>query len=502
MYSQDCLTRDAFAKEMGAARTHFEASRNVSPDISPTLNSKRTKRKKEKERVNSGIKSKCSSKARPCSSRSGELDISINNTGNVDDFSRAKTWSSTNTIGKNKTLIKSPEKEKSHFLAPKPPVVKSGFRTGTQTRCKTISKFNIENVTVKVVESDVVGSDVVEEPIDGIVCVNDVNMNFIGSTSIALGEAGGPEVKQVCARLASRPSGSRVMSTSGDLPARNIIHIVPEAEMSKFQDSLVEALRLSDSVGMKSVLIPILESYPTPTDVSIDAVLHYLQTEPVNVREITVFQVTGPSLHQDISNSFLEHMGNTTVVECEAESTRDVAKFLICGEEEARVSEAKNAVKKVLSEAYKEDQLQNDVVQRLGSDEKASLFNKARELDVKVEIKGSQVLVSGLHSDVAAMLSEVLKLVNEVLEKEVRAHAQLVSKNVKWRYTRDGIVKVFEEHVNAVIEKAYSDRQESISAYINDEKVTIDLKKMAYSCSDKHGSVERTSCRDIQGRVN
>ena len=366
--------------------------------------------------------------------------------------------------------------------------VKSSFitvrdRNSSHFPRKEISKVEIGKVTVKVVKGDV------GEPSDCVVCVNDVNMNFLGSTSVALGKAGGPELKHACARLAPQPFGKVVMSSPGHLPAKYVIHIVTEAQLSKYQEGLIKALQHADSAELRSVLLPVLEAYPSAINVTFGAALQFLQTQPLAVREITVFQVNEMS-----------HSANFGLA---TESTCCCTKLLICGTEDSNVKLARKFFSeslKSLSKTIIEQKLKNDVAQRFDSCDKNWLSSKANEHDVKLEINGTQITISGFPTSVSTMYSEVLKLFTKTLEKEVREHAQLVGKNVMWQYNRQGKKITFEEMDNAVIEKAFSNFEDSVTFNIAEgEKATIDFKTMTYTCSEGCVPIERRPVLNVPG---
>ena len=75
----------------------------------------------------------------------------------------------------------------------------------------------------------VVSGDLTKENTDAIMNINstDMNMNNAGDLSKAILAAGGIQIQQECSQYSNQPAGTAVMTGSGNLAVRHIIHIIP-----------------------------------------------------------------------------------------------------------------------------------------------------------------------------------------------------------------------------------------------------------------------------------
>ena len=75
----------------------------------------------------------------------------------------------------------------------------------------------------------VVSGDFTKENTDAIMNINstDMNMSNAGDLSKAILAAGGMQIQQECSQYSNQPAGTAVMTGSGNLAVRHIIHIIP-----------------------------------------------------------------------------------------------------------------------------------------------------------------------------------------------------------------------------------------------------------------------------------
>ena len=75
----------------------------------------------------------------------------------------------------------------------------------------------------------VVSGDLTKENTDAIMNINstDMNMSNAGDLSKAILAAGGMQIQQECSQYSNQPAGTAVMTGSGNLAVRHIIHIIP-----------------------------------------------------------------------------------------------------------------------------------------------------------------------------------------------------------------------------------------------------------------------------------
>ena len=109
------------------------------------------------------------------------------------------------------------------------------------------------------VRIEVVPGDLCQETTDAIVNINskDMNMETAGTLSKAVKQASGSQVEAECNQLGQQSGGSAVITSGGSLPARHIIHLIPDsARKDHLQQCVERCLRLAETKGLQSISIP------------------------------------------------------------------------------------------------------------------------------------------------------------------------------------------------------------------------------------------------------
>ncbi|XP_020620849.1 poly [ADP-ribose] polymerase 14-like [Orbicella faveolata] len=109
------------------------------------------------------------------------------------------------------------------------------------------------------VRIEVLKGDLCQETTDAIVNITskDMNMETAGALSKAVKLASGPEVETECNQFGQQSGGSAVITSGGNLPARYIIHMIPDsARKDHLQQCVERCLRLAETKGLQSISIP------------------------------------------------------------------------------------------------------------------------------------------------------------------------------------------------------------------------------------------------------
>lgn len=85
----------------------------------------------------------------------------------------------------------------------------------------------------------------------------DMNMETAGALSKAVKQASGPQVETECNQLEQQSGGSAVITSGGNLPARYIIHMIPDsARKDHLQQCSEKCLSSCRNKGLQSISIP------------------------------------------------------------------------------------------------------------------------------------------------------------------------------------------------------------------------------------------------------
>ena len=101
--------------------------------------------------------------------------------------------------------------------------------------------------------------DICKEKTDAIVNVlgKDLNMDNAGKRSKAVKKMCGQAVQEELNKLKRQPTTSVVITSGGNLPARHIIHLIPESsDKDHLQQCVEKCLQLAETKGLSSISIP------------------------------------------------------------------------------------------------------------------------------------------------------------------------------------------------------------------------------------------------------
>jgi O-acetyl-ADP-ribose deacetylase (regulator of RNase III) len=118
-----------------------------------------------------------------------------------------------------------------------------------------------------------VEGDITEEETDAI--VNAANSRLSGGAGVdgAIHRAGGPSIMAECRKIGGCPTGQAVITTGGNLKAKQVIHTVgpvyqggTQGEAELLRSAYLSSLRLAAAKGLKSIAFPAIStgvySYP------------------------------------------------------------------------------------------------------------------------------------------------------------------------------------------------------------------------------------------------
>ncbi|MDN5894093.1 MAG: O-acetyl-ADP-ribose deacetylase [Nocardioides sp.] len=147
-------------------------------------------------------------------------------------------------------------------------------------------------------EITIVTGDITTQEVDAVVNAANRRMRGGGGVDGAIHRAGGEEILEQC--VARFPdglgTGQAGWTTAGRLPAKWVIHVVGpnhaagERDRALLPSCYVNALRVADELGAKSVAFPLVSAgvYGWPKEDAVDAALETLRASPTQVEEARV----------------------------------------------------------------------------------------------------------------------------------------------------------------------------------------------------------------------
>ena len=355
------------------------------------------------------------------------------------------------------------------------------------------------HLTVEVVNGDLTQ----ENSTDAIVNIlsTDMNMNNAGDLSKAIARQSGPLVQQECNQLGKQPPGTAIMTSGGNLQVPYIIHIIPgSSDKQHLQQCLEEGLRVADGNNFQAISIPCVGTGGYGLTGADSAQLTFKALNAFSARCKNIQKVRVVVFQASMMQEFLQEQ-KQPVQDIEEDSDSENAaarqtrrrghrqalgqsdeysvRISVIGKDKVGVGKAVESLKKGFSDACTIKEVECDVVSQLSDKQKDILRKKAKDCDVKLEIEGDadRIVVCGGPTEVAGMVGEIWKEINERMKKkQEEEQAKLLSKNVEWSYEIQGIKIEFAPKANAKIELAHSRDEHTVQVSLRAEKFVIDLK--------------------------
>jgi O-acetyl-ADP-ribose deacetylase (regulator of RNase III) len=151
-----------------------------------------------------------------------------------------------------------------------------------------IMEVHIGKSTLAILEGDIT-----REETDAIVNAANSGLRGGGGVDGAIHRAGGPAIMVECRKIGHCPTGQAVITTSGNLKARFVIHTVGPVysggshnEAGLLKSAYLESLKLASKNGLKSVSFPAISTgaYGYPLNeaarIALKTAIDYLKEHP------------------------------------------------------------------------------------------------------------------------------------------------------------------------------------------------------------------------------
>ena len=396
------------------------------------------------------------------------------------------------------------EFKKENYSKPKPPKRPADLRK--RRPMTPTPEFRNKVVDVGGLTVTLMKGDITQECSDAIcnVVTQDLDMESGNLSKTISGVCGNAVQRELRAKAPQRP-GEVLMTSSGFLSTKNIIHMVVGSGKKKHLQACVEkALKMADSASLDSVSIPAVGSGglglspEESAEVVFKAIVDFADKPSKSVYDVRVvvfddsktdafvnqlenFQRENAPVSNFEDNEEVKADAAYNVEEMEASDddlpTCRRQKVIVHGSTESFEVVIK-ALKDGLAKACKDPRvIQHDVINRLSKRCIRDLKRMARSRDVKLDQpEADTIRLEGLPKDVMDVNSEVSDAIQEQREREHREErAEQTSKTVQW-YMVDvsGKLEPFEKMANNEIDSAYKSKKlsfrfthENLKAEIN-----------------------------------
>ena len=375
--------------------------------------------------------------------------------------------------------------------------------------------------------------DITKETTEAIAVISNCDLNIASSgTGAAILRAGGDSITKECSRHGRQTQGSVVVTKAGKLKARYLYHIIPADQTPDgMKQSVLQCLQEAENNSISSISFPAIGTgnIGMSAKACAHAVLSAIQElskqklTSLQLIKMTVFQ---ESMLKDIRSAMEEASGvkpsqepakwrwlktvanafgfgsseddTTLTVRPQELDNRDIYLEVVAGCKED-VQEALKAINELMKEKCKQKVIDNEEISNLtpGHLRKLHTLELRYSVQLTVEKEVERIVIDGQYEDVLQVFGEILELLHEVeKDKHERNHAEMLSKDIQWKYEEDGTFEDYDGNLNAQIELAFQKNKSKIEIQMDEENYTVKFDTM--TMEDEEGiatSVKRIDLR-------
>ncbi|XP_026129257.1 poly [ADP-ribose] polymerase 14-like isoform X2 [Carassius auratus] len=381
-----------------------------------------------------------------------------------------------------------------------------------------VGKVSSASLGVRIMQLDQVtlmvsSGDITKEKTDAIVNSSNLTFSLKAGVSKAILDAAGVQVELECLQMvrSSNMQQTEIVTSAGQLPCGNIIHVIGRNSPSEIKDVVLSVLKLCEARQITSVAFPALgtgQGGAKPADVAdamVDAVVYFVKKKkPVHVK-LVKFLIFQTNMVADFHQSMITRSGEK-VEEDKGFLTKikdllwsgasdspaneefvmvgediEPAVFQLCGETPKDLSEAKDMINSMILREHVSIPIHDPAIAHFTKEDGETLNAMQRELTVSVRLekKGqdSVITLEGLTRDVHTADSRIQDMIRKVERNENRRREALfISSVIQWQYQENGqSVKNFDILTNYDLEQGFQKQQLSVKIMINNVEYEADV---------------------------
>lgn len=377
--------------------------------------------------------------------------------------------------------------------------------------------------------------DITKESTEAIAVISSSSLDLsVGQgAGAAILQKGGDSIKYECSTYGPQAPGSIVVTKAGGLNAKYLFHIVPLEPLTakSMKASVLTCLQEADKRRVTSISFPAIGtgilgmSAKSSANTMLSAVRTFSDQQPAHVQliKMTIFQrdmikdvrsamyeasgqkiPTEPGMLQKLAKSVARRIGlggtreSSTTPEPQQANSRmlDLVIFAGC---ERDLHQATEAVKEVMADNSSQRIIKNEVIRNLSKEDMRKIHNLELRYAVQatVEKEVDRIELRGQPEDILSVMGDVHELLDKIkTDEHERIRAEVVSKDIQWRYKIGDKFVEYEKHLNVEIELAYHQNRKTMTIHQDGEQYKISFVDMTEE--DENG--QRTEIKRIDSR--
>lgn len=362
--------------------------------------------------------------------------------------------------------------------------------------------------------------DITNESTEAIAVVsnNTLDLSVGRGAGAAILKRGGDSIGDECSKYAPQTPGSVVVTSAGRLKASSLFHIVPMEPLTakSMKASLLTCLQEAEKKRITSISFPAIGtgilgvSVKSCAHTMLSAIRDFSNQRPIHVQliKMTIFQrdmikdvrsamyeasgqkpPTEPGMFQKVAKtartvaSYLGLGGtgeSNTAQEIQQADNRKLDLIIFAGSERD-LHQAATAVKEVMADHSSQQVIKSEAIKNLAQEHMGKIHTLELRFDVKaiVEKEADRIELRGQPEDILSVMAEIHILLDQIkADEHERIQAEVLSKDIQWKYKMGDEFKEYEGHLNAQIELAYHQGSKTLTIHQDRHQYKISFVNM------------------------
>nr|XP_014348966.1 PREDICTED: poly [ADP-ribose] polymerase 14 [Latimeria chalumnae] len=370
----------------------------------------------------------------------------------------------------------------------------------------------------------VASGDITKESTDVIVSSSNNNFTLKAGVSKAILEAAGNAVELECQQLGAQANQEYVITQSGNLQCKKIIHVAGVTDLNQIQVVVGKIIQECEQSGFSSVAFPALGtgqggvSPSSVADAMINAVADFArQNSNPTLKKVKIVIFQAQMLTEFYNCMQKKEDGNLpeeepfwkkllySVFSKPKHSKKgtgnedflimknkiEPAILQICGECRESVENTKEWIQEIILKEQYTEKIQSEWILSFDKADHQKISELQEELQVAIKLEYTQtcpvIEICGLTRDVLAASKEIMTMIDTAKDHSAaRQRAELFSGLVEWQFEKGNSFMPFDCMANLKLEEAYDQKKKSILISIQNENFTVNFDTMVATGDRRH----------------
>lgn len=386
-----------------------------------------------------------------------------------------------------------------------------------------------ENTWIKNTHIHVCVGDLTNQATDAILIINVDSLDLIkgGQLNVQIAHAAGPLLKNECKRILNESGaqlpGEAVMTGSGSLPCKHIVHVIRypgQPQILDLQLGVKKGLQLADAKGVVSIALPAIGagnmrlSLEDSARVLSGGILSFLERPPQSLREIRIVLFLESMLwtfSQEIKKEFVPIVTLEEYAPLSSSALRQddfkclpalypqlgmdytigkrgtksppatPTQFRVYGKDRKSIMDTINGMRTLFAKHCSVHRVTHKMVPQISQKCWTSLSDAAslHDVELTIEAHNNAITVRGNSKDVSLVVDHIWQHISRLAEEQSdNERRKLLAQYVRWHYVILDKEIGISEKISATLEDACNRKCNEVTLFVKDCEYKVDFNSM------------------------